>query len=253
MNPAALFRFQHGYSVWTYTSADAAITTAGGTFLPYAITGTPPEATAELQRTGVTITVPRDCEVAQLFQAGSPGSTVAVTIQLVDRDAPDTVLAAWGGRVRSVEWGESVAELSCDSWISALKRTGLRSQFQAVCNHLLYSPKCGVAKAGFAVTGTLTAVSGQVISAAAFATKPDGWFAGGFVEFGGFKRMVIAHTGADLTLLWAIPGLAVDDVVTAYAGCDKLQATCASKFSNAARFGGYPFIPVKNPFQGSLS
>jgi hypothetical protein len=35
-----------------------------------------------------------------------------------------------------------------------------------------------------------------------------------------------------------------------YAGCDHLLATCRDRFSNVANFGGFPWIPQKNPFSG---
>jgi hypothetical protein len=34
------------------------------------------------------------------------------------------------------------------------------------------------------------------------------------------------------------------------AGCDRTFATCQSKFGNSLNFGGFPWIPVKNPFAG---
>jgi hypothetical protein len=33
------------------------------------------------------------------------------------------------------------------------------------------------------------------------------------------------------------------DTLNAIAGCDKLQATCTSKFSNLVNFAGFPFVP----------
>jgi len=38
---------------------------------------------------------------------------------------------------------------------------------------------------------------------------------------------------------------AAGDVFTAYPGCDKTQATCASpKFSNLVNFEGFPYVPA---------
>jgi hypothetical protein len=36
----------------------------------------------------------------------------------------------------------------------------------------------------------------------------------------------------------------------AFAGCDRTFATCQSKFGNSLNFGGFPWIPAKNPFAG---
>jgi hypothetical protein len=32
------------------------------------------------------------------------------------------------------------------------------------------------------------------------------------------------------------------------AGCDHSVSTCAARFGNLANYGGFPFIPTKNPF-----
>ena len=49
--------------------------------------------------------------------------------------------------------------------------------------------------------------------------------------------------------------IAVGDAFTVTAGCDKLFATCQSRFSNSANFRGFPHIPgndfvVSYPVQG---
>ena len=45
-------------------------------------------------------------------------------------------------------------------------------------------------------------------------------------------------------------GLAVGVAFEAFAGCDRTFATCQSKFGNSLNFGGFPWIPAKNPFAG---
>ena len=51
-------------------------------------------------------------------------------------------------------------------------------------------------------------------------------------------------------LLAVLPGLAVGVAFEAFAGCDRTFATCQSKFGNSLNFGGFPWIPAKNPFAG---
>ena len=45
-------------------------------------------------------------------------------------------------------------------------------------------------------------------------------------------------------------GLKAGDAFEAYPGCDHTLATCAAKFGNQLNYGGFPYIPVKNPFTG---
>ncbi|MEW6169845.1 MAG: phage BR0599 family protein [Pseudomonadota bacterium] len=63
--------------------------------------------------------------------------------------------------------------------------------------------------------------------------------------------MIVAHSADSITLAAVPPGLSVGATVVLYPGCDHTLSTCESKFGNSANFGGFPFIPTKNPFGGS--
>ncbi|MCU0624551.1 MAG: phage BR0599 family protein, partial [Gemmatimonadaceae bacterium] len=63
----------------------------------------------------------------------------------------------------------------------------------------------------------------------------------------GVSRVVRSHvqSGGVLRLVAPLPAApAPGDGIAVTPGCDKRQATCSSKFSNLARFRGYPYIPV---------
>ena len=45
-------------------------------------------------------------------------------------------------------------------------------------------------------------------------------------------------------------GVAVGSAFEAFAGCDRSFSTCQSKVGNALNFGGFPWIPAKNPLAG---
>ena len=60
----------------------------------------------------------------------------------------------------------------------------------------------------------------------------------------------VASSGGAVTLSAPIPGLKAGDAFEAYPGCDHTLSTCADKFGNQLNYGGFPYIPVKNPFAG---
>lgn len=120
---------------------------------------------------------------------------------------------------------------------------------------MLYGGACGASPITHRVQGAVSGVSGAAItvpSAAGFAT---GHFAGGYATWqaGGLteKRMIVAHAGDLVTLSAVPPGLSAGAAVMLYPGCDHTLVTCEAKFANSANFGGFPFIPTKNPFGGS--
>lgn len=73
---------------------------------------------------------------------------------------------------------------------------------------------------------------------------------GALVRVAGVPRMILAHSGDSVTLSALLSGLAVGVAFEAFAGCDRTLATCQAKFGNAINFGGFPWIPAKNPFTG---
>lgn len=70
---------------------------------------------------------------------------------------------------------------------------------------------------------------------------------------GGYRRSIVSHVGAvlrlDAPLLVSLPA---GTRATVLAGCDKALTTCETKFGNVPRYGGYPFIPLKNPFESGI-
>jgi uncharacterized phage protein (TIGR02218 family) len=116
----------------------------------------------------------------------------------------------------------------------------------------LYQRGCRLNRASFAAAGTVSAVSGYTVTVSAASAQPDGFYLGGMIEDGaGVLRMIVNHVGSVLTLWRPIPGLEVTDAVTIYPGCDRSLATCISKFDNRPNFGGFPWMPQKNPMGGS--
>ena len=111
------------------------------------------------------------------------------------------------------------------------------------CNNALFDSRCKLLKTSFKVSGTATGGTvGTITSALGQAT---GYFALGYVEIktgvnAGLRRMVKLFASGTFTLLYLLPApCANGDTFDAYPGCDKLEATCISKFNNKPNFGGY--------------
>lgn len=69
---------------------------------------------------------------------------------------------------------------------------------------------------------------------------------------GGFRRAIVSHDGQTLSLATPLPPgdyTGTAGRVSLFAGCDGELTTCKGKFNNVPRFGGYPYIPIKNPFE----
>lgn len=237
-------------AAWRFTDAETPVQFEGETFLPMGpVQGSPLTLSSERQSGSGTLTVLKDFPVAQLFLRGYPARPI--WLQVINAD---TAQRSRSSRVRSVKWGEATATLNIEGIGTLLRREGLRIRYQGPCQWPLYSARCGVNRAAHIVNGTLSAnpsADGLTLRSAAFASKPDGWFALGDFEALGQSRMVTTHSGDTVTLLAPIDGLASGDAFVASEGCDRSNgAHGCLKFSNTRAYGGCVNIPDTNPFEG---
>lgn len=252
--PIELFTFARDYQTWRYTSADRDIVVNGATFLARAISRTEVQSSAEMAKSGVKVTAPRDLEVADLFRISPPTLTITLIIQQF-HEGDGELATIWTGRVANVDWAGLSAIIACDPVYTALRRVGLRRTYQKGCPHVLYGSECRAPRDAFKVAGVASNIGGFVVQVPAAESKPDGWFAGGFIEYavelGIIERRFIAdHTGDLLTLNGAPYGLSVGESVLMFPGCNHTLDDCVNKFDNVLNYGGFPYFPIKNPFGG---
>lgn len=254
--PVELYEFRLGAQAWRYTSAAEAITANLVDWRPVSISRSEIEATSDMARNNLTLTLARDLEVPELFRIAPPSGVVTLTVHalhLTDQAAETVVV--WKGRVVNVAWKGLAAELTCEPLYTSLRRIGLRRTYQRQCPHLLYGDDCRVVRAAHEVAGSAASVSGATLTVPEAGGYADGWFAGGMIELeltpGVItRRSIRTHTGQALGITHPIPGLGAGQAVTLIPGCDRTPTDCADKFDNLLNYGGWPYIPIKNPFSG---
>jgi uncharacterized phage protein (TIGR02218 family) len=252
--PIEIFTFARDVQAWRYTSADRDVTVTSQVYRAQPISRSEIESTQEKARLGITITMPRTIEVAELYRVSPPTQAVTCIVQQY-HEADAEVATLWTGRILSCEFAGAMATLRLEPLLTSIRRIGLRRMYQRQCPHVLYGPACQVNRESFRVDGTVASISGLVVNVAAAAGEADAWFAGGYLEYtaeGGApeRRFITNHAGPLLTVSSAPYGLAAAAAVKLYPGCDHAITTCTSKFSNAANYGGFPYFPLKNPFGG---
>lgn len=253
--PVEVYTFARDYQRWRYTSADRDVTVDSQTFVARPISRTQIETTSEKSRLGLSLTVPRDLEVADMYRVAPP--TLAITCLIQQYHQGDAELATiWSGRILTVEWSGPSARIALEPIYTALRRNGLRRMYQRQCPHVLYGGQCKVNRESFRTDGVVDSVSGNVITVPQADVLASGYFSGGYIEWDveiGIveRRFISDHTDAALTVSAAVGELAGGTDVRIYPGCDHTLTTCNSKFGNAVNYGGMPYIPTKNPFGGS--
>ncbi len=153
------------------------------------------------------------------------------------------------GRVAEVDAGRSRATFQIADHLELLNQPIPRNIFQPGCVNTLYDASCGLSKASFTVSGTLTSGS-TVTSLNASLAAATGYYDLGVVTFtvgpnAGVSRTVKSYTnGGAIRLMTPLPiPPETGDGFTIYPGCDKTVSTCQSKFSNKPNFRGFPYIP----------
>jgi uncharacterized phage protein (TIGR02218 family) len=257
-NPVELFRFSMGSTVWRYTSADRRIyASVGGDGLqlyePEPMERDESDYSQEDQSGTLQVLLSRFNPVAHLFMAQSPPQPVALTIYRLHYTDGATAVT-FIGKVSSVVYEGPTAALRCSPLSAAMNRNIPRLLQQKHCNWALYGPGCGLNKESFKDTGTVASVSGFMVTADVFATRADGWFDTGWMELAdGTRRYITAHVGNTVTLQDPFLSLPNGTAFSAFAGCLRTEAVCASKFSNLVNFLGFERIPSRNPYELGMS
>jgi uncharacterized phage protein (TIGR02218 family) len=250
--PVELYEFIYGATPYRYTSADGDVVYGGNTYSAVPIARGAVEATNEVARLALEITCTRALPVLDLFAVAPPEEVVLITLRRLHSGDGEAIIL-WLGRILNVTLNNAAAEIHCESVYTSLKRVGLRRLYQKSCPHVVYGSGCALARATYKATRTVSTVSGTTITVASIGAV-DGYYSGGYLEWTSsgvaHRRAIHSQTGGSLVIGFPIPGIAASDSVDLYPGCDHTLATCASKFSNSANYGGMPFFPPKNPFAG---
>lgn len=262
--PVELYHFHYSGGDWYQTSSAEIITRLAINYTPTTISSSDRKPSMDPTQSSITITAAANNPVCELFRIVPPSEPVIVTIFEGNLGDPDEEwIVAWKGRVLGVEWlSASEVKFTSESAYSSALRQGVRRPMQPNCPFVLYGPQCGVARSTFEEETLCLGVSGVSIVAQAAAGKIDNYYAGGMVTWannpnGNIEKRFIREStgGAGALLLNARPvGLTPGMELKIYAGCSHALEDvngCVLKFDNGPRYGGVPYMPVKNPFDGT--
>lgn len=240
-----LYIFEIGDETFRYSSAENDVVYSGNTYSAESIVRN--EISREFDSASASITLPYGLEPAPRYRVLNPSTTVWVTI------LKDTGAILFYGRVGgcSFDMQKATATLKLISLQGMLKTKIPSRCYSTGCANELFDDRCGLVKEDFrkALLPTTATVSedGLTVTANALGEEGNGYFTGGYVQSGYEASYIISHAGNTITLLFPLQTYNGSLTIYAYAGCDKLLATCKIKFHNEPSFGGFPFVPTTNP------
>lgn len=270
--PVELYFFRNNViitQVFAYTSAPREITYNAVTYVPRSISRTDPEVEQADAGTDkdVQITLPlTDGLVNPRWVSTIPPGRDEVTIfrqHASDGVSPETI-TYWKGFIDSVSFrGDGAATVRAVSERGLLRRNIPKRTYRGLCGHVLYDGGCKVVRSGFQFAVTVTALSADgltiTVNGAGISGQASDFFNGGELHKpNGDRRMAQSFTdggGGSGTVLVMLPfsDLAIGDALELTAGCDHVITTCRTKFANEINYGGFPWIPTRNPFDTGVT
>ncbi len=254
MRITELFKIVEGATQYFLTSSDSDITYLGDVYESIPVGRSETESKNELSKANLEITLNIDHEISQRYLGSVVDEIVSLTV-FSSEDGDTSV--TWKGRLASIKPEGAKIKLIFESIFTSLRRPGLRRRFQRNCSHVHYGRGCKLNKDDFDSDSTATAVAGVVVTCPAASGFADGYFVGGMLRApDGTLRFIVSHVGNQVGLIRQIDSLTTAIAggvqnVKLYPGCDRTRAVCNSKFNNILNNGSFPFIPIRNPFNGS--
>jgi len=252
--------------VYNFTDAPFNVEYGGETYIPAPISMGEVEVKEDIAKSSLDITLGINNVAAQRWISDSSESIINATVWL--KDEMDDIYVIWKGRLSGKKPSGSKVELSLESVYTSLARSGLGARYQRMCRHGLYGRGCGVNKNDHVVSGIPSDVSGAVVTISEASDYSNGWFIGGMLETpDGSLRFIVDHVGDKIYLALAMDslsrlfanqgyGLSYGLIygglsIKLYPGCNRSRSICNSKFNNIENYGGFDWIPTRNPFDGN--
>ena len=271
--PVEVFHFSYQAQMWRLTSHESAVTTPDGeTYTPTLIRRSNIGQSEEQASATVEISLPALHPIAQLFIAGNPSRPVMVSVRRY-HETTQVLATIFAGEISEPRYDGGECTFVCAPIRHALTRKVLNRLVTKQCAWNLYGPGCGLDHEDFnfsidyvrdVVDPLLYSVQGSTLDAQNPAT---GYFNGGiFRTFFGQAAPNFAFIetytytpgpvpNKTIRLMAPIrehgPGSGSNDGHL-HPGCNRTMADCEGKFNNLERFGGFPFFPLKSPFDGVI-
>lgn len=254
--PVRLYLFTRGPLNFAYTTADRDVTVANRTFKSVPIEDGGIQFTGQAAADDVTVTLPANTEVAQLYQAVAPADEVSATVWDWHYGVDDYRVVFVGSVASCSMTTPYSSEITLRSLTASLDASGIKLAWGRACNYALYDKNCKVAPENYKTSGRVAALDGLNITVTQASQYPDGYFSGGYLEWTSStgvveRRGIRIHSGSSLSILAGTAGMSANLNVTIYPGCTRTTTVCNTKFNNLPNYGGAPALPGRSPFDGN--
>lgn len=263
MRAVDLYKISAAGTTYLLTSAAKTQTYLGDDYLPAPISRGGTQTKGELSKANLDVTLPLGHALAVQLMTEWSEQIVTITVWRKRTLGTDVI---WKGRLAATEPDDTRLKMVFESIFTSMRRPGLRARFQKTCRHPLYGAGCYLDYHDWGDAAVLTDISGLTLTVEGAEAREDGYYTGGMIAApDGSLSYVTSHVGTQLTLTrlaYPLQKAYTDEVaaqlpdspalaVTIYPGCPHDYITCRDRFSNDDNYGGFDYIPTKNPMGGS--
>jgi len=258
-SPIELYKFVIGVNEWLYTSQEDLVIDGIDNYIPIPIQRSGLEFEGEPNKGNIRISMGRSEGIALEFIVQPPA--VPVLLYIYRYHGTDFITnkeTIWSGRVLDVSWSGSFATFNCESIYTSINRFGLTRTYGPSCPFILYGDGCQVDQNNHKTTTNVVTLTNNVIQSDDFIGFANNYFAGGFMNYlpSGQPTQYRGISASDgtagtITMAYSLPGLGTGSTINAFAGCAHNLEDCTNKFNNLVRYGGFPYNPTLNPFNGT--
>lgn len=249
-------------SLFSLTSNGRSVSTSVGSrsveFKPSTISRSAINLKTALEKQTVTVSVSSKEDVSKHF-LGAPLES-AVYIRIYDFDGVSSSFS-WRGRLTGVKDAGGSCQMIFEASTTQMQQNGLFRKSSRMCPYVVYD--VNTCKASIEQNSALIRIidtDGQKVifeKVSGILNITDNALSGGFVELmtpSKTKRFIESNDSDEIILFSPLNELIdmIGQEIRVLRGCDKSPVTCRDDFSNLDNFGGLPFIPTKNPFDGAL-
>jgi len=201
--PADIYDFWNDVATYRVTSADEPLTYDGNTYDPAYIGRERTGHNSQMTVSRLQINVDKLQDEVKSYLTAAPLDETWVRVMRIFRNQdPPEAMVYFVGTIATIKVQGRAATLNCEGLEKFMNQGVPRLRYQRLCPLSLYGPQCGVTKTSFEQSVPLSAIGSDLVTLTGtnFGLQADGYWTFGWLEWNGYKRMVVDHSGTQIVL-----------------------------------------------------
>ena len=255
--PMEFFKFVGPLRTYRFTDQANSETLNGEAYLPLQIKrGNIGVSSVVDSQKSLSVSVPSDCSLARDYGQRLTPTALKLTVYRAYRGDDLATQFAQRFRGEAINYGFENYEFAItfgNILQNDLNKPIREVYYQSICNHILYDARCKVNKAANTTQSTVVNYSDTAVE-----VVNDGWpngdlRAGSLINMRtGEERLIIDNLANVITIGYPFVDIVGGDDVQMVRGCNHGATECTVKFNNYVNYGGFLFLPYRNPFENEL-